>query len=263
MFNTPELMFNVNDGSGGSTVEQELEQIINQQQAQTNPNPPASTEQNTQTDPNAQAQSTEGNQQTPEQNEQSKQNKAFAEMRTQIAELTKQQQMFDALAKQQGYESIADMQAKLEEKKLQEEANAAQVPPEIMARLKQLEAAEQMRNEQMMMNSFGQRIEQLRTKHELTPEQLRDFATNAGNLGIDLRTTNIPYEILFNGMNFDSNKDAIVEAAKQNWLKELEQNRTISPNINNQTIGSSQPKAPSNAGDVAKGLYEQLGIKLN
>lgn len=216
---------------------------------------PEVTEETQETTPASIEISTETPDELPE--DQSKQNQAFASMRKQNSDYQKKLEIAEAYVKKNGFESIEDMLTKQEEEDLVAEAAENKISPEVYNRLKQLEAAELVRQQEFETKRFASRVVEMQDGLSLEAEQLTAFGKIADELGIDLRTTRVPLRQLYLGLNHDALVESKVEAAKQEWLADQDRVKNQSPTTNPRT-GTSRQAPNDTVEDIMKRLTDKI-----
>lgn len=192
------------------TPEQELDSVINSyaQQQQTDPAPAADpapeSAPETEPAPQPEAEPSQQTQQTPA-------NAAFAQMRTQNAQMNN---IIKAFAKLEGLDSdnLDALAQSLEEKVTSKEASEAQVPPEFMARFRQQEAMLNAIMQQNAQNNLSTAFENLKASHGLDDAKLYQFAQELKEQNYNLQDLN-KLDVYYKGMHFEELVQARVDKA--------------------------------------------------
>ena len=136
--------------------------------------------------------------------------KAFAEMR---AQKTQYERMLKSLADAEGL-PLEEYMVKASEEAARKRAEKMQVPPEVLTRLEQLEAADmelrRMRAENYMQGEFHK----LQTDMGVTDAELNSFVTQLVSEGFNFYDTKVDYRALYKGRNFEQ----LVEKQRQAWI---------------------------------------------
>lgn len=154
--------------------------------------------------------------------DETKRNQAFAEMRVENKRLGK---LLSDAAKASGL-SVPEYEAKLAADALQAEATKAEVPVEVMARIKELEERDAAREEDMRIVNFQHAVNTFQAKNNLSQDDLRTFVSTCLENGVDPMVTNVPLDILYRGFQHE----ALVEKERQTWISKDSHNRTESTN---------------------------------
>lgn len=160
-----------------------------------------------------------------------KDHEAFAKLRV---EKTRYENIISNLAKKEGL-TVEQYEEKLQQDEIEAEAKAAQVPVEMLQRMKDLEAAEVNRQKEFEAAQFRLNIERFQNKHDLDEPALKEFIDTCFENNIDLTRNSVDLEILYRGLNHDT----IVETERQKWISKDQDNRTSGSNP-----GSGKGKTP-------------------
>lgn len=165
---------------------------------------------------------------------------AFAAMRVQNAEL---QRTLELAAKSAG-QTVEEYIEAAKQKELETEAKAQQIPTQVLARIRELEERDALREQEHQNILFKSQIESFQKTHNLDSDALKDFVSQCLAKGIDLSSGKADLDLLYKGFNHE----ALIEAERQKWI--LKGNRNLD--------SSSQPGKPGKPESAQKGKIETM-----
>lgn len=183
---------------------------------------------------------TEESQQTdglPE--EPSKQNQAFAQLRV---ENKAQKDALELAAKLSG-KSVEEFVASLKEEQIKADALKAGTTPEVFKRIQDLENQNNAMELERTKLAFQGRVQTFQAQNSLSNDDVNVFINTMLDKGIVPHETDIDFNILYRGLNFDK----LVENARQDWIAKSARNRDGSS-----TPGSTQSRTEVNESSEVK-----------
>lgn len=163
-----------------------------------------------------------------------KDHQAFAQLRT---ERNQYKEMIEKLAQNEG-KSVEEFLQAQAEAELQARAEEHKVPVEFLKRLEAMEQNELERQKELEAIKFQANIETFQTKHGLDQSEVRGFIDRCFENGINILETDVNFDILYRGLNFDG----LVEQERQKWIAKDTENRdrtsTVKPGKGKSSTGS-------------------------
>lgn len=253
---------------GSNPTAEEINAFVDQVNG-TEPEPGAEPEPETETnEPESGTETNESNEpnepNAPDLSQQSKANKRFAEMRVQNKQY---KDMFGKLAQVLGMNPDADSEqllATVNETLLAAQAQAQNVPVEVLQRLDELSRDNTRLMQTQMEQTLRQNLEGLKTKYEVSADEMREFVDNLVNDGIDPFTSQVDIE----GEYLKRNFDAIVKNEVQKALKaEMERADKANQHSTSPARGKGKSNAPAageytiTSGAQADAFFESLNAE--
>ena len=147
-------------------------------------------------------------------------NQAFAAMRAQNA---KYQKAFAQITKAMGAKSEDEAIEKLIGASFDIQGKRENVDPAILRRITDLEEKNMILDtatrQQFVRDSFSA----VQKKLNLTDQEVISFAQKLTDQNVDIFNSNIPLDVLYRGMYYDTITNKMLESEKQNWIKGQEE----------------------------------------
>lgn len=143
-------------------------------------------------------------------------NEAFAAMRAQNA---KYQKAFAQITKAMGAENEDEVIENLIGASFNVQAKRENVDPAVLRRITDLEEKNMILDtatrEQFVKDSFGA----VQKKFSLSDQEVMSFAKKLTDQKVDIFNSNIPLDVLYQGMFHETMSKKLIETEKQNWIK--------------------------------------------
>lgn len=143
-------------------------------------------------------------------------NSAFAEMRVQNA---KYQKAIAQVAKAMGSASEDEAIEKLMGASLDVQGKRENIDPVVLKRLNDLEEKNAMLDTATKTSFIKESFGAVQKKFNLPDADVIKFAQKLTDQNVDIFNSNVPLDVLYLGLNYDTLKTKMLEAEKQNWIK--------------------------------------------
>ena len=156
-------------------------------------------------------------------------NKAFAQLRTDNANMAQQIKAIEAVLKNQGYANIQDYLTKQNEQQVVKQAEKQGISPELEKRIQTLEQENMRYKQNERMNNLKNEVGVLVQKYGITKEGWDTFIGQLQSNNIDPLKANVPLETLYMQYNYESIFNARLEKEKQSWMQAQNNVETNAP----------------------------------
>lgn len=196
----------------------------------------------------------------PNDSDAEKRNRAFADLRRQADENRKYAEFINRLAQDSGV-SPDEILNRYQERQLAAEAEAQQIPVDVLKRLNTLEQESSSAREQLRAERMEIQIESVKAKYGADDNSIRAAFQDMLESGIDPRVVdNVNFEKFYRAANLDSIIQKEVENARQNDLTNKKKRQESA------SIGNGKSVSPSNGNDWSDEDFDaelaRMGIKL-
>lgn len=174
---------------------------------------------------------------------------AFAEMRRQVEANEPLAKWVQDLAVQQGFSDPQDLIKAYDDQRIAKEAEEKGVPVDVYKRLHQLEQENIEAKTQAEESKFNHEVETVKSKHNLTDDQITNVFRYMGQNNLDVGT--LPFEQIYILANSETLIQDAEERGRQTYLEnKKKQQSQATPNIN--THSSDKIKGKDDELDMSK-----------
>lgn len=148
------------------------------------------------------------------------QNKAFAQMRTQLKESQAESAKFKAILARLADAKGVDMDSllgNLDEESDKVQAEKQNMDPQMYRRIRQLEEAEQARGREALQERFSRRLVEFNQEAKLSEADMKTFFQDAADNGFDLINSNLNFMQVYRGLYHDK-----ITAKKEEEIRQAE-----------------------------------------
>lgn len=175
------------------------------------------------------------------------------DVKRQLDETKRTADVFDEIAKQNGV-SREELLKQYEAKKLEEDAKAQNVPVEYLQKQRDMERELKELRESQMRKDFNSSVSNLKSKYNLSDDEVRSTLDYAFTNGIDAFNPNINLEAVYKAANFDKILEKQVKETRQKELAN-KQKRMKSASISH---NGSQTDVTPNIDDEVRAFLKEV-----
>lgn len=186
---------------------------------------------------------------SPNADDEHKRNEAFANLRKEAEQNRKYAQLIQELAEANGI-SPEEVVSRYQESKLKKDAEAQNIPVDVLKRLNDLETENKTAKEQAFVQRLEAEIGAAAQKFGIAEENLESEVeatfTYAAERGIDLENSNVTFEEVYRLANLDTLTERAVKESQQKSLQDKKQRQQDAGIPNG--VGNSQAQDDPLAG---------------
>lgn len=195
----------------------------------------------------------------------SAQNKAFAQMRTQLKQAEQERdqlkKVITRLADAKGVD-LSTLLSHLEDDADKVQAEKQNIDPQMYKRIRQLEEAEAARSQEALQERFSRRLVEFNQQAKLSDAELREFFQTAADNGFDLINSNINFMQVYRGLYHDQLTAKKEEEIRQAELaKQKRAQRSTSTVTKTKGAGNNQTETPGDWKGILNALDKTFKMK--
>lgn len=128
--------------------------------------------------------------------------------------------------------SIDQLRDQIQADEDRKKAEKLGVTPEVQRTLREQEAKIEALERRYKEENFNNRLADFRRNYNLTDKQLKDFALQARNAGIDILSPGVDMTVVYRSLNYDSLITGERDSIRQQILQEMATQKQQSPSVN-------------------------------
>lgn len=151
--------------------------------------------------------------------------------------------------------SIEQLKDQIQMDEDRKKAEKLGVTPEVQRTLREQQDKIDALERRYREENFNNRLADFRRNYNLTDKQLREFATQARNAGIDILNPGVDMTVVYRSLNYNNLMNTERESMRQQILQEMASQKQQSPSVNTTTSSTPTPQKELTGQEVLNQLF--------
>ena len=151
--------------------------------------------------------------------------------------------------------SIEQLRDQIQADEDRKKAEKLGVTPEVQRTLREQQDKIDALERRYREENFNNRLAEFRRNYNLTDKQLREFAMQARNAGIDILNPGVDMTVVYRSLNYNNLMNTERESIRQQILQEMASQKQQSPSVNTVKTEGNKPTQELTGPEVLKQLF--------